>query len=758
MDDTHLAEFRRRLVSFDTETDQVVPGLLAPPVACASVASLQAFEGVFLPPVVARRTFEKLLDGDEIVAGANLPYDLAVMLADAFERLPFDEYLDFARKLFAKLARGEAFDVQVSQALDAIARGHLFLDPRTGRTVRDPATGETGRYSLSIVVGLVLGRSDAKANDFWRRRYAILRRVPVADWPPEAKQYPRDDARNALEVAAAQGVEHLNIHDVPEQVRTAFALQLASCHGMRTDRAAIDAVESVAAGARAAGAGRWRELGFLEEGGGKDGKDKKESGVIKARLARAHGASGECPVCGGAGTFKSGKTKGQIICNRKNVESLPDGRPERDAEGAPCDGTGLDLRPALGTLTLAEKGGISAGRDLLYESGDEDLMGFSEYLEDEKILTTYVPFLRKGQDVPINPRANILVSSSRVSYDDVIMQLPCQGGVRECFAPRCGCVYCSTDYSSGELCTLAQVCLWSVGRSKMAQIINETRDPGALHSAFGARLANCTTAELKARIKAGDKIAYAMRQASKAANFGFPGGMGAPKFVLSKRKKYAAGVLQRTVAPDGTAYNGLRFCVMISGAPRCGRTMVTEWRGRPVSPVCRECVVAVEGLRSDWLNYYDEMPEYFDWVKAQIEANNEIVSFGSHTVRGNVSFPDAANHGFQNLLARAAKRAAWMVAREQHSEPSSPLFGTRTCGFFHDELLSEMPEPLAPKAGVRQAELMVEAGRQVVPDVVMVCEPALMRRWSKDGGSPIWLDDGVGGKRLGVWEPKAVSA
>src|SRR5262249_45119130 len=109
---------------------------------------------------------------------------------------------------------------------------------------------------------------------------------------------------------------------------------------------------------------------------------------------------------------------------------------------------------------------------------------------------------------------------------------------------------------------------------------------------------------------------------------------------------------------------------------------------------------------------------------------------------------DGANTLFQGLLADGAKRALWYVSREMYTDKASPLYGSRVNVFFHDEVFSEMPEDLAPAAGVRQAELMVQGLKEYVPDVHVVCEPALMRRWSK-AAETVFVDG-----KLAVWEGK----
>jgi DNA polymerase-1 len=176
---------------------------------------------------------------------------------------------------------------------------------------------------------------------------------------------------------------------------------------------------------------------------------------------------------------------------------------------------------------------------------------------------------------------------------------------------------------------------------------------------------------------------------------------------------------------------------------------VTEWKGRATPPICRRCVEVVRDLKREWLAFFDEVPSYFEWVSRNVDAVGELVSFGDGMIRGGLSFTDGSNHGFQHLLACGAKRALWLITREMYADRQSPLYGSRVNAFFHDEVFAEQPEDLAPLAGPRQAELMVQGLKEYVPDVHVVCEPALMRRWSK-AAEPVWVDG-----KLTVWEPKA---
>jgi hypothetical protein len=310
-------------------------------------------------------------------------------------------------------------------------------------------------------------------------------------------------------------------------------------------------------------------------------------------------------------------------------------------------------------------------------------------------------------------------------------------GVRECFVPSPGHLFCSADYASGELCTLAQVCLWTVGESRMAEVINETRDPGALHTHLAARMLGVAPEEMVRLVKSGDKKASNYRRAAKKGNFGLPGGMGEVKFVLANRKKSEG----ETVGPDGRKYAGIRFCILLGGAERCGADMITTWRGRDTAPVCRACVEQAAQLKREWLAQWTEMPRYFSYVSGRVDVGGELTQLVSERVRGGLSFCDGANTLFQGLLADGAKRALWLITRECYdARRASPLLGSRVVGFFHDETFMEHEESVASDAGKRQAALMVEGLREFVPDVHVACDPALMRRWTK-GAEPAWDGD-----------------
>jgi DNA polymerase-1 len=736
--------------ALDLETHLMEQGILAPKIVCGSGARFD-LDGQVVGHFVddwegaLAEARELLEDPDLVLVGANIAYDLGCLVAVDPTLLPV---------VFRAYGDARVYDALIAQALDAISRGELYVEPGTRQPMR-------GRYSLDACVRQTLGRDDAKDHDYWRKRYALLDPVPRAEWPEEARLYPVDDAKNTLELAGAQVAggglggapgPHRNLGDLPAQVETAFDLHLGAIWGFRTDRGRTARLRARSEEAHRKFIEKFHALGLVKPRDKASKKKQKgelaiDRQAVKRAVVRAYATGptevGPCARCIG-GKLLSPKSGKPVNCDA-------------------CDGTGLDIDSSGAPRT--DGGGVSADRDALLESGDEDLMALGDN-EAEKILDTYLPFLESGVDRPISLRPNVLVASGRTSYDGLIQLLPREGGVRECIVARPGYVFCSVDYAALELCTLAQVCLWVLGRSTMADTINATGDPGMLHTALAAQLAGCTTEEMVGRLKNSDKAVALMakryRHAAKAGNFGFPGGMGAYKFVLSKRKKNEGS----TEAPDGLRYPGIRFCLLLGGAERCGveKFSQPDRNGNPMPPICRACFEQVNDvLRPAWFRQWDDIGPtskpgtYFAWVQDRIGewGDGELPCFGTHRVRGGLDFTNGSNNGFQALAADGAKNALRKLVRECYLDECSPLWGTRPIFFVHDEIVAEIPEERAALAGPRMAEVMVAAMREYVEDVIVKAEPALMHHWVKIAEPAYVGSDGSLNEKGKPWDKPA---
>jgi DNA polymerase-1 len=277
-----------------------------------------------------------------------------------------------------------------------------------------------------------------------------------------------------------------------------------------------------------------------------------------------------------------------------------------------------------------------------------------------------------------------------------------------------------------------------------------------IHDYVASKVANMPYDEfLKAR-KAGDKRLGNIRQAAKPIDFGVPGGMGVAKMVIQQRVQgpNTACVNGPSEIRDGVmGYRGLRFCILAGGETSCGINMVTSWKGRGLpSPVCVRCIEEAQKIKNVFMDTFPENTEYLGvYIKNLIETEGRIVQHGVKRLRGGVDFCSAANGYFQGLLADATKDALYRVTKEQYTDPSSDLFGSRGIGFLHDELLGECDESRGHQVANRVSAIMVEELQKYCPDLKDACfaEPTLMRRWYK-GAEPTYDQDG----KLIPWEPK----
>jgi DNA polymerase-1 len=717
----------RSVWSLDLETDLIKPGLLAPPPVCGSISA---------PGAVPC-----LLTDNELLPWLQheIYKSTFVMANGAFDWGAIASYFpELVRAIFKAYDEGRVFDVLIAESLNAIAKGHLFKDPRTGKGLTDPGTGKSKkRYSLSICTDLVLGRKDAKANDWARLRYSLFRGVAIKDWtahaallgcpePEGVAQYPLDDAKNTIDVAVGQR-RHENLHQMRDQAYAAWCLHLGSMWGRRTDPIAVANLKASVDARYAKVIAQFKETGLLNAAGEEDQIAKKK------RVVLAYGGGGVCPVCGGTGKVISPKSGNPIQCK-------------------PCSATGFNIA-ATPNIKLTDTGGVCADRDTLSESGDDVLEAYANVSAILTLKNRYIPFLELGTKQRINVQANVIVENGRTSYEGLIQLIPRGGGVRECFVAPEGRVYCSTDYPALEMTTLAQVCMWVVGWSQIQQAINAKLD---LHCLFAAKLTGRSYEEFDALVKAGDKWAKGIRQACKAGNFGFPGYMGAARFVQSKR-----------------AQEGLRICISLGQAPSCetcggvegnedcrrcygrgflcGVSKVTEWNNRKISPTCLKCLELTEDLKRNWFAQWAEMEHYFKFIKSQCDnpLGGKLKQFVSGRWRGGLTVPNGANTLFSGLAADLAKRALCLISRECYTSENSPLWDTRPLELIHDEVTSDMPEDRASEAGWEQARLCDVALAEYCPDVKPKnVEPALSYRWFKDAEKVV-----VDGK-LVPWKPK----
>jgi hypothetical protein len=332
------------------------------------------------------------------------------------------------------------------------------------------------------------------------------------------------------------------------------------------------------------------------------------------------------------------------------------------------------------------KGAISTDNETLSDSGHDGLQAVADAAGIQKLLTTYCPVLESGTERPINPRYNPILETYRTSCREPnIQNLPRKGGVRECFIPREGWNFVFCDYDTLELRSLAQVCLDLFGYSDMAVALREGKD---LHLLMASELASCTYEEAEADYKDDEPKIAEMRQHSKPANFGFPGGMGAEKFV-AYAKQYGIEIT----------------------------------------------VDQAKALKTTFLTLYSEMAKYFRFCSDLIDGETctQLQFVGSEHFRGDVPYTAVCNGYFQHLAAMGAKQAFWKVSKAAYTDKQSPLYGCRPTLFLHDEIGMEVPYTgqRASDAADELARVMIKTMAEWIPDVPISCGPVMMRRWYK---------------------------
>ena len=633
-----------KLIAFDTETHLIKPGCLAPRLVCLSTYDGET-EDLMLREEAVEWARHALADSGIVLVGHNVSYDLAVLAAEDSSLLPL---------IFLAVGQGRVKDTQVREKLLFLAQGRLTYDyvNKKQRPSFALATLVKNRFKVDL-------SESKKGDNAWRLRYNELDGVPLAAWPPAAAAYAMDDAKWTYRVYQAQaqpfhceGVLYAGpdgVTNEDEQMRAAWGLHLISVWGIRTDGehvAKLEAmlkpkVDKLQADLRGAGLTRIKTV----KG---ERKTSKNMAAIQERVRRAYGKQGKRPP-------------------------------------------------------TTETGKISTSRETLRKSGDPLLVEYGSNTNAEKLLTTYIPVLKQGTQVPLNPSYDLLKESGRTSsYRPNIQNVPRMGGIREAYVPREGTVFVACDYATLELCALSQACLDMFGWSEMANAINDGMD---LHLAMAANLLNIKYEEARALRKEGDEKVKEARQLSKALNFGFPGGMGASSFV-SFAQRY--------------------------------KVEISEQR-------------AVE-LKYQWIDTWPEMQEFFRYVGALSQMGNDftVEQLRSGRLRGGTNYCAGCNTFFQGLAADGAKNAIWEVMKECYVDEESPLYGCRPVAFIHDELLVEVPEGIEERtaAANRLAEVMVEAMKVYIPDVKIEAEPAAMRRWYKGAEE---ARDAEG--RLLCWEP-----
>lgn len=459
------------VIGFDSETYLISRGRLAPRLVCGSFATIDdKWIEAPAPLVIAR--LEALLDDPRVekIVGHNLAFDTTVAPA-------FDPRI--LRKIFEAYRDGRFADTKIRQQLLDIRNGCFrfrYEDDGSVTAVRYGLDDLCERYGLPRL---------NKGGDSYRLRYSELEGVAAKDYPEEARIYAEEDAWSTREVYFKQTEGRAeDVTNEQEQVRAAFALQLTSIWGMRTDSEKVR--------------------------------------TLKAKLEiEAHEMMEKLKA---TGIFRDDGTRDTKVLKRLVEEAF-------EKQGLPVPKT--------------EKGATKTDADTLNLSGDNMLAVLADG-GALKLLNTFVPVLEAATEIPIQPGYEPLVASGRCSSRNPvkrkkgeipvgcnIQQLPRADGIRPCFIPRAGKVFSSNDYSVAELRELAQIQYWRFGKSSLRDAFIAGQDP---HLILAATMMGKDIEWVVENRKM--KEVKDSRQFAKIPNFGLPGGLGAASLVDFARTSY----------------------------------------------------------------------------------------------------------------------------------------------------------------------------------------------------------------------------
>ena len=596
------------VIGFDTETHLFENGKMAPKVVCLTVDTGEAPPEIYVGDDIEDR-MQQLLEGETPLVAHNASYDTACLSATYPKLQPL-----------------------IWQAYDDQKIHCSFIRERLLDIAKNEGSPRKGFYSLESVAfrrGVLL---EIDKTCPWRTKYKTLENIPLVDWPDDAVDYALKDATATKLIWETQTVEAAS-RDYeefgPESARQAlydFPMRLMSAWGIRTDRAAVEALQE---------------------------KTKKRIDEVRETLKKHEILRYSTP---------SAK---KLSKDTKRIQALV----ERELENPP----------------KTNSGATSVAKDVLEKCNHEALLALVEWNSLIKAQSNYIDKLWEGVTGNVHATFRVLgARSGRTSCAGPNLQNQTRGGgIRDCFKARDGYVFVIADYDSQETRSLAQVLLDILGRSSLAEKYQADPDYDP-HSNFAAQLMGITYEKALELKKEGDPLMLERRQQSKAANFGFPGGLGAKTF-MSYARGYGVNL------EESEAYN----------------------------------------LKENWFKSIPEMRDYFRFVDGLVRAGGVLEQVRSGRIRGGCSYTAGANSFFQGLASDASKTALWFVARACYDEEESPLFGSRPVVFVHDELILECPEDKAEAAAVELQSLMLKAMALWCPDVPARATPKISKTWEE---------------------------
>ncbi len=659
-------------ICFDTETEMIGGTFgLAPPLITCGMYIVQEKDGEFAAFVPA---LGEVLPNADSYHMSQTQDTITLVLNKSDTITVFKWLLLKAKAQF--IVHNAAFDLAVLCAADAELIPLVFKGLDENRfhctylremmlTILYGNSLEARGFSLKDLVRDLLS-IELEKDQGVRTSFSAVKNLAIADWPKEYFEYLLGDIhhlysiyrhqeqRKDFGIAYESGKLYNGLADSHARVRAVFALYLASCRGLKVD---MDAV-----------------LGL------KNSLEPKLHEIEKKLVEE------------GFATFtkkKEGDTKSSLIkLDKKAIQKYLESQ---------------------GVVKTTEKGNIETSAEVLESCGHPVLEELAKFGGSKTVLSTYVPALLAANQTPakvLHPKFFPFSETGRVNgRAPNLLNLPRDGGVRECFVAREGYCFVFSDYDAAEMRTFAQALLDIVGTSKLAERYQQDPnfDP---HSYLAAEYLKIPYEEGIEKKSKGDKAFKKIRQLMKAANFGFLGGSSAKTFLLFAK---GYGITDITLE-DATR------------------------------------------LRNFYLSVFPEVRKYFNWISTQINRNpnNEvdILLKRSGRIAGKRRYTQACNVFVQGVAADGALKSFYEITKACFDKKSI-FWGCRPVLFIHDEIIVEAPIHKAPQVALEVQRHMQESMQIFTPNVPSSCSPSMALRWYKNA-EPIYDENGV----LQIWEPK----
>lgn len=659
-------------ITIDTETELIKRGCLFPPISCLTYYDEQDQFGIFSYKC---NKIEQYI-GDALEQGHHLiahyaSFDMGVLC---------ENYPDLLPLIFQAYDEDRIHCTVIRQKLLDIALGYITADESGEKNIGFYTNAFDNKrhlisYSLKALHYRRTGEILEKGEE--RITFGPLRNIPLNQWPEKHKEYVLKDAKETWPIFKIQTNPKVQKYLECEglQTRAAFCLHLISSYGLKTNKKFVDKLRECTQNEIKEYLPRLPKGWFVNN-------------VLKQRPAQERMMQ----------RVKEKKfwpkltNAGQKIFDKNDKKGLATALVDTNNNIVVLSNSVIDRSDK--TVNIKQ---LSLDKEACEDSGDKDLIIRQKFGSARTVLSKTIPVLEQGYYLPIQPSYEPLLATGRTSsyadkklgiVGDNIQNQKRKPGVRECYQSRKGKIFCSVDYDTAELRTLAELCYQWLGKSTLGDAINKGFDP---HLDFAANILAIEYTVAEKLKKQKDPKIKETRQISKAANFGYPGGSGPKSF-----RNYAKG-----------------YGVKLS-----------EEKAKE--------------LKDLWLEKWPEMVEYFKLIGIKVKAGKgkaqikiPIVNF----YRGGCRFTVACNTGFQGLTAAGGKDAMWELIKAMYWKGQNDiLFGERIAAFIHDEFIFEFKDihPQRSIAADECARIMVKAFNKYVPHCPVKASPVLMYQWSKN--------------------------